>query len=968
MITFDPNILLGYYQSRNGGTGTTGAATTSGKPTTASGKYVPTAPWDVKSGYMRSDDLVKGALLGKRFIDEGAAKLDLAGASADYKKLFSLYQGLNTLGGLAAQASEKHVSTLQIGQYQRAFARGLAEVDAYADAMKLEQLRLTRGEVGLNAKTAIGVPKGKAEYLTATLHTGAAAAEVPAFQGDVAFTLSVKRLNTIHTIDVNLNDMTGPRTMSGVNAFINAKLEAEGLTTRFSVVRTPGVPKTITAGKTTTTLPAGPDTFAFKIKGDTTETLTFSAAAAKPAIYLSTVTGNPDPDRNKTTDDATLVNRLTKLNAETAATVGAGSKVFGNDLEGTITIVRSSAVGPGGSVYMLADVEKTVSGQMLKGESDVALLKYDSAGKLIYTRTLGASDTASGLALSIAADGKVAIAGSIKGELDGAVEGALNSDATSGKTDSFVTLYDAKGDELWTERRGAKQDDEATAVAFGADGSVYVAGRTKSTLPNGGVAIQGGWDSYLTAYATSAKGTPTTLFTKQFGSDKDDKISGLVVDGDKVVAAGSEGGRAVLRSFDVALTSVNTARTTDEFGAWSQTVTTMVDGVVTNSVVTSGNMAATGKASASNKTVTTGASATAEATRDLGDLQGGQIAGLVLSGGELYLGGSTRNAALNGGTPATAHSGGMDGFAMQLSSDLTSTASDSLAYVGGAGEDTVTGMAAADGKVWLTGSAGAGLGGDPIGTKDGYVSQLDLNAGAIDWTQRVTGKDGYATPTAIAVDTTGASSLDKFGLPTGTIDYTRSASLVSATSIRAGDTFSVITSEAGRPMTVTIAANETLESLAIKVRRATAYKAKVEVVPDGEFRRLKITPLTDAAVIEILPGKGDDEALTALGLPAGIARRTVVEDGKTQSADGKGPIYGLNLAKDLDLTTVEGRAKATAALSAALGVIRTAYRDLEALAKPQGPVNAVAANAAKAPAYMKAQVANYQAALDRLGG
>ena len=44
------------------------------------------------------------------------------------------------------------------------------------------------------------------------------------------------------------------------------------------------------------------------------------------------------------------------------------------------------------------------------------------------------------------------------------------------------------------------------------------------------------------------------------------------------------------------------------------------------------------------------------------------------------------------------------------------------------------------------------------------------------------GKDGYATPTAIAVGATGASALDKLGLPTGTIEYSRSTSIVSATS------------------------------------------------------------------------------------------------------------------------------------------------------------------------------------------
>ena len=966
MIGFDTNILLGYYQSRTGGTGSSAAGSTSAAEVKK--QYAPTAPWATNSTYLRASDLVKNALLGKRFIDENAAKLDLDGASADYKKLFSLYQGLNTLFGVAEQANAKNVSALDLTKFTRVFNRGVAETNAYADSLDLEQLRLTRGEVGLSAKTAVGVPKTKAEYTTGTIHTGAASDPVPAFAGGVAFTLTAKRLNTIHTINIDLNDMGAtPRTMSNVTSFINGKLEAEGLTTRFSVQRTAGVPKTITAGGKTTTLPAGPDTYAFKIKGDTTEKLTFSAAETKPALYISSVTGNPDPDKNRLTDDATLVSRLTKMNSDLGGVPDSGAKVFSQDLEGTIGTVHASKTGPDGSLYMLADVEKAVAGQTVKGESDVALLKYDSAGKLIYARTLGASDEATGLALDISSDGKVAVAGSVTGVLQGAVNGALNSGATSGKSDSFVTLYDAKGDEVWTQRRGAQQDDEATAVAFGADGTVYVGGRTKSAMA-GGSAPLGGWDSYLTAYATSAKGAPTTLFTKTFGTAGDDKITGLVVDGDKVTTAGVEAGRGVLRSFDMALTTVATSRSVDELGNWTQTVTTSVDGAPGTPVVTSGSQAPSGVAYVTSSNVTTAGSAADLATRDIGDLGGGTIAGLVLDGGDLYLGGSTRNGALTAGAPVAAHSGGVDGFALRLSTDLTSNAGDQLAYVGGTGDDTVTAIAASGGKVWLTGSAGEGLGGAAMGAKDGYVSQVDLTDGAVDWTERLGGKDGYATPTSIAVGATGASALDKLGLPAGTIDYTRSTSIVSATSIRAGDSFQVITSSAGAPKTVAIAANDTLDTLAIKVRRATGYKAKVEVVSEGDVRKLKITPLNDNATIEILPGKGGDDALEALGLSPGVARRTVMEDGKSVSADGKGPVYGLKLTQDLDLSTEASRTAAMKALNDALGVIRNAYRDLETAAKPKALTTPGAGASGPVPAYLSAQIANYQAALSRLGG
>jgi hypothetical protein len=974
VITFDTSILLGYYQSKTSlaalAAGAGASATPTGTTSTNTTK-VPTAPWSPTSDAERESDLTKDVMAGKRFINESAAKLDVPGASDDYKKLFALYQGLNSLYGVVDAANGKNVSGLDLASYMRTFARGVAEVDAYADTLKLDQLRLTRGDASTSAKTSVGVPKGSATYTTDPIYSGDASGEVPALQGDVNFKITVKRLNVVHDIDINLNDMgSTPRTMSNVTSFINGKLADEGLKTKFAVVRTPGEPKTITAGKTTVTLPAGADSFAFQVKGDTTEQVTFSAQQASPAVYVSSVTGNPDPDKDRTTNDAVLVSQVTKLNADTAGIPGSGSKIYSDSLEGTIGTVRASKTGADGSVYMIADVQKTVSGQTVTGDSDTALLKFDSAGHLLYTRTLGASDTATGYALDVSANGQVAVAGSVTGVLNGATNGALNSSATSGSTDSFVTLYNASGDEVWTERRGGFGDDQATAVAVTDDGTVYVGGRTKSTIP-GGQTPQGGYDAYLTAYSTSAAGKPVTLFTQSFGTTADDSVTGLVVNGDQVITAGSENGHAVLRSFDVSLTSTTTTRSVAADGTWTQDVTTTTGGS-SSTVTTTGSQAASGTASTSTKTVTTAGAATAGAVRDLGDLQGGTIAGLALDNGELYIGGSTRNGALGLGTPTTSYSGGLDGFAAQLSTDLASTADDVLTYVGGSADDTVTGMAAAGGKVWLTGAAGEGLGGAAVGTKDGYVSQVDLGGGTVDWTQRITGKDGYATPSAISVSATGASALDKLGLPSGTLSYTASTSLVSATGVRAGDTFQITSSDLGVPTTITIAANETLESLQAKILRATGYKAKVSIVSDGANRRLSIAPATDSAVLQLIPGKDGADALSALGLPPGIIRNTTVgKDGSIQSADGKGNVYGLDLTTPMDLSTADGRTAALSALSDAMTQIRNAYRDLQNAAKPTTAANNlanVAQLAAGAPAYLTAQTANFQAALNRLGG
>ncbi|HWT51790.1 MAG TPA: hypothetical protein VN113_06380, partial [Caulobacter sp.] len=526
-----------------------------------------------------------------------------------------------------------------------------------------------------------------------------------------------------------------------------------------------------------------------------------------------------------------------------------------------------------------------------------------------------------------------------------AVNGPINNGDTSTTTDSFVTLYDAKGDEQWTVRRGGLQDDEATALAFGSDGVLYVGGRSKSDLPGStGTDPSGGWDAYLSAFATDANGQPKALFTQKFGTTENDSVSDIVVNGSQVIVGSKENGEAMLRSFDVSPTVVTENVTKkDQYGAYQSVPVTY----------------------------TKTAAVTVGATRDLGSLKGGELAGLKIDGGQLYVGGYTANNLMSVNGATTAPSGGMDAFVGRMSLDISDNTQDALTYYGGTGDDTVTGFDVKNGTAWLVGSAGANLDGQStVGTKDGYVAQVNVGTGAVDWSQRLTGKDGYAAPTSVAVSSGGASALDLFGLPSGTMDYSQSDRIVSATAARAGDTFQIRTRERGALTTITIEAGDTLETLADKVKKASGYRAKVEVASTGSSRVLKISPASNTSTIEIVAGKGGTDVLTSLGLAGGVVRATKTDNGKTVSADGGGPVYGLQLPPELDLTSEAGRKNASMVITRAMSQIRTAYREVADAA--QGIDSSGATTSGKtggtAPAYLTNQIANYQAALNRLTG
>lgn len=953
MIAFDTSALINYYQARSGmtGAGASGVSTAS----TKSKAVVPNAPW-LSNASPPASDLVRSALNGRKFVDEGANTSALKGVSPDYKKLFATYQALNTLSALAARAGEKGVTDGEVSRLQTALTKGLGEISGYVQNLSLDQMRLTTGAVMTSDKATVGVPKATYSYTTDTLYSGQFDDEIPKFKGNVSFDVSVKSFGVTSTVTMDLSEMGAtPRTMSNVVSYMNGKMKAAGFNTDFSVQRTVGEERTVQVNGKPVKLPATGDDFALRVNGDSVEQLTFSAPTTAPAVYVTTRAGDPDPDKKTETDDGVFETTLTKYSAAgTAGGPGAGApggKVFSETLQGTISSVRKSVTGADGSIYMLADVATAVdgktdiNGQPIKGDSDVALLKYDSAGHLLYARSLGATDNASGLSLAVADDGSVAVAGSVSGRLQGAVNGPINNSDSSTTTDSFVTRYDAKGDEQWTVRRGGLQEDEATALAFGADGVLYVGGRSKSDLPGAvGTDPAGGWDAYLSAFATDATGKPKALFTQKFGTAENDSVSDIVVNGSQVIVGSKENGEAMLRSFQVS-PSVVTENVTqlNQYGAYESVPVTYT------------------------KTATI----TAGATRDLGSLKGGEIVGLKIDGGQLYVGGYTANNQMSIGGATTTSSGGMDGFVGRMSLDISNTSGDALTYYGGTGDDTVTGFAVSNGTAWLVGAAGKNLDGEEtVGTKDGYVAQVDVGTGAVDWSQRVTGKDGYATPTSVAVSASGASALDAFGLPSGKMDFSQSNRIVSATSARAGDTFQIRTRERGALTTITIDANDTLETLADKIKRASGFRAKVETATNGNSRVLKISPASNNATIEIVPGKGGTDVLRSLGLAGGVVRATKTEDGKTVSADGSGPVYGLQLPPELDITTDEGRKNANMVITRAMSQVRSAYREIAdtALGVKNNNTSSSGKTGGTVPTYLKNQVANYQAALNRLTG
>lgn len=110
------------------------------------------------------------------------------------------------------------------------------------------------------------------------------------------------------------------------------------------------------------------------------------------------------------------------------------------------------------------------------GNGDFYLLRLNSDGDTLWTKTYGGSGTESGESIALAADGGFFLAG-------------YTNSFGAGKNDIYVVRTDDQGDTLWTKTFGGPEDDFCYAVGAMLDGGYVLAGGSFNHEPNPGRAI-----------------------------------------------------------------------------------------------------------------------------------------------------------------------------------------------------------------------------------------------------------------------------------------------------------------------------------------------------------------------------------------------------------------------------------------------------------------------------------------------
>src|SRR5262249_55479552 len=152
----------------------------------------------------------------------------------------------------------------------------------------------------------------------------------------------------------------------------------------------------------------------------------------------------------------------------------------------------------------------------------------------------------------------------------------------------------------------------------------------------------------------------------------------------------------------------------------------------------------------------------------------------------------------------------------------------------------------------------------------------------------------------------------RLGLPSGTLQMGDPSNLVtSATSLRAGDKFT-IAANGGPPVTVTIEADDTMQTLAQKIQRASGSNATVQVLSSGGVAQLNIKPFLPTSTLTLGQGPVGADALAGLGLKTGV-----IEDTPPSTDKSAKPLSGLDLTSALNLLSKDS-------ISTAQGVLNQA--------------------------------------------
>ncbi|WP_313537912.1 hypothetical protein [Sphingomonas sp.] len=872
---------------------------------------VPTAPpWKDADGTATSSQL-SSILAARTLIQPATTDSNGSLLPDDVKTSFTAFKSLDKLRVLAEAAADKTTSDAQRAQYQKAFSKGLADLQSYLATSPSDKVNLGFGKPATTTKTS--------ELAATNLYETAgkplvkkASDPLPGLTGSEQFVVSIKRGTQSQSFTVDLSSGPQPPTINSVADALNTQIRSEIAYKADGTVLTDskGEPVSKWHARFEPELKDGMWSLNLTTP-DGLEQVSLEQAGAKDSLVVTTGQtpldsptatqvfrlNDPTGDNTKVTMGtiAALDRQGTAQNVIAGKTTNVTKAVDGPDgkvkLETTktsdvyaSTTAAASVTDAQGFSYVVGTTKGDLGANLSTGNDNLFLTKMDSAGKVVWQRNLGANGSATGASVSLGQDGSVVVAGTVTGSFNG-----ITADG-----DMAVAKYAANGDEQFSTLVVSKDADTARAVTVGADGSVFVAGR---------IANKDGGDAMVVRI--DPKGKIAERRTINTGGS--DTISSLATDkdGNLLALVSSQGVASVMKL----------------------------------------------QASALSNTLGSISLGTADAR-----------ALAVSADGSIAVGGATSSAIA--GTQSNGLSGGRDGFVTRIDANLTSA---TTTYVGTGEDDQIDSVAFMGDKIYAGGRTTGDLAAPRRGPVDGFVTQIDAASGAVGTTTQFGQAQTRTEPVRVAADVGGSTALGALGFNRGLLNPTVSDKVTTQTTLRAGDYFSIKADDYA-VRRVTIEKDDTLKTIAERIQSMIgASKGTVTATTVDGVQSLRIS-MKQGHSLELLAGSTDADALSKLGLePQRIANQAAVVG--TAPKVKPGGNYGLELNEALSLASTDNAKAALGKIKDAISMTQTAYRSLYWDDSKTAFIDGGKTSNGKkgaSTAVEQAQLKNYQAALSRL--
>lgn len=529
----------------------------------------------------------------------------------------------------------------------------------------------------------------------------------------------------------------------------------------------------------------------------------------------------------------------------------------------------------------------------------------------------------------------------------GTTSGDVGSNLSDGEEDLYLSKVDSEGNIVWQRSLGAAGSAEGAAITLTDSGEIVVAGTVSGEFSDGD---EDDTDILVARFDTTGTELSSTAIRK-IGNETATAVT-VGDDGSIYVGGRSSTGDAFIAKLS-ATGTLEERRTIDSGGS---------DVVTALEIDSSGNLLALTRESGVSTLRQIDAS---DISSDLGSYTLGSVdarAIAIADDGQIAVVGATTVAV--SGTQANSLTGGRDAFATVISADLSSA---TTTYIGTADDEQADSVAWLNGSLYVGGRTTGTLEGTRAGTTDGFVAKIDATTGTLGTVSQFGLVATTFEPVQVSAVSGGDTALGALGLSRGTINQQTSGTLISQTSLRAGDEFGIKVDD-GSVRTITIDEDETMSSLARKIRRITGTSATVSTsLVDGQTS-LRITAAT-GSTIELSSGDDGQDALSKLGLsPGKLITSTVSSDEEDETLVTPGGTFSLALSESLSLESVTLAKQALSKIGSALSMIQSAYRSLywddTKAAKVDGTTSSLLSGGGSA--YQQSKLANYQAALDRL--